>query len=309
MGRTHFTAVTTAPREDRAGRAIALMLSAYLCFTCVDVCAKWMVRAGVPPLEVVFIRYFGHMVFAAAIFIPTLGASFLRAKAPKLQIARAVVLLLSTVCNFIAVRYLPLSLTSAIAFTAPLWVCVLSIPLLGETVGRRRWAAVLLGFCGVLIATRPWSAQAHPAALLSVCAALMTALYVIATRKLAGVDSAATQQFWSAALATLCVAPFAFGGWAWPSSPSVWFAMLAIGVIAMTGHQMLTIAHRFAPASTLAPFVYSQIFTMNAASWLVFDQPPTIWVGVGAAVILGSGLYIWLRERHLARREAQGRTP
>ena len=119
MGRTHFTAVTTAPREDRAGRAIALMLSAYLCFTCVDVCAKWMVRAGVPPLEVVFIRYFGHMVFAAAIFIPTLGASFLRAKAPKLQIGRAVVLLLSTVCNFIAVQYLPLSLTSAIASTAP----------------------------------------------------------------------------------------------------------------------------------------------------------------------------------------------
>ena len=99
----------------------------------------------------------------------------------------------------------------------------------------------------------------------------------------------------------MCIAPFALGGWVWPTDASGWFAFGLIGVAALTGHQFITTAHRFAPASVLAPFSYFQIIFMTASSWLIFNQPPEIWLYIGAPIVIASGLYLWLRERQLAR--------
>lgn len=288
-----------APIEERRLLGIGFVLVGYLMFTVIDSCAKWLSGHGMPTTEVVFVRYAGQLLLVSALFLPTRGVELVRTSNWKLEVARGLCLLGSTIFNFFAITFLPLTVTASIAFTMPLMLCALSIPLLGETVGWRRWLAILIGFVGVLIIVQPGSAAFHPAVMLSLVGALFTALYMLLTRKLAGIDSTTTQQFYAALVATLCIAPFAFGGWIWPADPAGWFAFVMIGAAALIGHQFLTIAHRFAPASVLAPFGYFQIIFMTTSSWLIFNQPPDIWVFVGAPIVIGSGLYIWLRERKL----------
>ncbi|MGB0087829.1 MAG: DMT family transporter [Rhodomicrobiaceae bacterium] len=292
--------MSIAPIEDRRLAGIALMVAACLFFTGIDSCAKWLVLDGMPPLVVVFARYAVHMLLAFALFLPSRRLMLFSTGRPWLEAARGFSLLGSTVCNFIAVQFLPLTLTAAIFFTVPLWICLLSIPFLGEHVGMRRWTAIVTGLGGALIATRPWSADFHWVVFLSIGSAIFTACYAILTRQLAGVDSTATQQIYAAVLATLGVAPMALIDWHWPVAGIDWFAFGVIGFFGWSGHQLLTVAHRYAPATTLAPFLYVQMLFMIASSWLIFSTPPDVWVLVGAAIVLVSGFYVWLRERKLA---------
>ncbi len=289
------------PIEERRLTGIVFVLVGYFCFTIIDSCAKWLSLAGLPATEIVFVRYFGQLIFVSAIFLPSRGVEMVRTASPKLEIARALCLLGSTVANFFALRYLPLTITASIAFTMPLILCALSIPLLHEQVGWRRWMAIIVGFVGVLIIVRPGTDAFHPAMLLSLLGAIFTAFYMLLTRKLAGVDSAATQQFYAALVASLCIAGFAISGWTWPSDVAGWATFCGIGMAALVAHQFLTTAHRFAPASVLAPFGYVQIIFMTASSWLIFNQPPDIWIFIGAPIVIASGLYIWLRERQLSK--------
>jgi drug/metabolite transporter (DMT)-like permease len=276
------------------------MLVATIMFTGIDTCAKWLVEAGMTPMAVVFVRYFVHMVLAVAFFLPSMRRELFTTQRPWLEVARGSALLVGTVLNFTAVKFLPLTLTSAIFFTVPLWVCALSIPMLGERVGWRRWIAILVGFCGALITTQVWSANFHWAAFLSIGTALCASFYAILTRKLAGVDSTATQQFYAAAVCSAGIAPMAFLDWQWPVTDIDWTVFALIGVFGWAGHHMLTLAHRYAQASTLAPFMYIQMFYMTASSWIIFHAPPSSWVVAGATLVLASGLFIWLREKQLS---------
>ena len=260
------------PIEERRLLGIGLVLVSYLLFTVIDSCAKWLSTAGLPTPEIVFIRYAGQLLLVSALFLPTRSSEVLRTRSWRLEILRGLCLLGSTVFNFFAITFLPLTVTASIFFTTPLILCALSIPFLAERVGWRRWLAIATGFVGVLIIVRPGTASFHPAVLLSLCAAALSAFYLILTRKLAGVDSTTTQQFYAALVATLCI------------------------------------AHRFAPASVLAPFGYFQIIFMTASSWLIFNQPPDIWIYVGVPIVVCSGLYIWLRERQLHKEVVTGVT-
>ncbi|HEY9012517.1 MAG TPA: DMT family transporter [Devosia sp.] len=290
------------PMEDRRLLGIGLVLFGYFCFSVIDSCAKWLMLRGLPPMEVVFVRYLGQFVLVLALFAPQQGpVALVQTKAPWTEVVRGLCLLGSTICNFIAITYIPLTVTASIGFTMPLILCALSIPILGEHVGWRRWLAILVGFVGVLIIVRPGTAAFHPAMLLSLLGVIFTAFYFLLTRKLAGVDSTTTQQFFAAGMATLCLVPFALGGWVWPSGPETWIPFVLIGAAALIGHQAITVAHRLAPASVLAPFNYSLIVYLTASSWLVFNQPPDIWIYVGAPIVMASGFYIWLRERQLVR--------
>lgn len=289
------------PIEDRRLLGISMMLVGYLCYTIIDSCAKLLSASGLPTMEVVFVRYAGQLILVLAIFLPREGKALARTRSLPLEVARGLCLLGSTVFNFLAITFLPLTVTSAISFTMPLILCALSIPMLGETVGWRRWAAIAVGFIGVLIIVQPGTEAFHPAVVLSLITAVFSALYNLLTRKLAGVNSTTTQQFYAAAVATLCIAPFAFGGWAWPTEWVGWSAFIGIGVAALIGHLFITTAHRYAPASVLAPFGYLQIIFMTASSWLIFNQPPDMWIFIGAPIVIASGLYIWLRERQLSK--------
>ena len=285
--------------EERRGLAVGMMLIAFACFTGLDSSAKWLVTTGMSPWAAVFARYAVHLAIVAALILPAKGLHALDSRAPMRETFRAVLLLAATVCNFIAVQYLPLTLTSTIFFTIPIFVCILSIPILGETVRARRWAAILVGFVGILIVTRPWTGTFHWAMALSIAAAVSASLYQIMTRLLAGVDSTNTQQLYAGLVATIGVAPMAWLHWQSPNGWLAWSLLVAMGVFGWFGHQMLTVAHRFAPASVLAPFVYVQLIYMTASSWIVFSQPPSVWILVGAPIIMASGFYIWWRERQL----------
>jgi len=287
------------PLEDKRGLAVVLMLLAFACFTALDSSAKWLVTTAMSPWAAVFARYAVHLVIVAALILPQQGWHSLDSKAPMHETLRALLLLGATVCNFIAVQYLPLTLTSTIFFAIPIFVTLLSIPILGETVRLRRWIAIAIGFAGILIVTRPWTATFHWAMIVSIAAALSASLYQIFTRLLAGVDSTNTQQLYAGLIATLGVAPMAYLYWQTPDTALAWGLFAAMGVFGWLGHQMLTVAHRYAPASVLAPFVYIQLIYMTASSWIVFHQPPTIWILAGAPIIIASGFYIWWRERKL----------
>ncbi|ARE42081.1 hypothetical protein RGUI_3940 [Rhodovulum sp. P5] len=287
------------PREDKTAAGVALMALAVCFFTCIDTSAKWLILAGLPTLQVVFVRYLVHWLLALTLYLPQEGAAALRSNRPWLQLLRSAFLLGSTVFNFSALKFLPITVTTTIMFAGPIAVTLLAIPLLGERVGIRRILAVCTGFMGVLVVIQPWGAAFHPAMFLSLAAMVSASMYFIMTRMLAGEEANSTQQIWSSGTAALALAPFVFGGWMWPDRAVDWVVFFAIGGFGAGGHIAATIAHRWADASLLAPMVYIQVFTAAIAGILVFATWPTVWTLGGGLVIIASGLYIWRRERRL----------
>ena len=287
--------------QDRRLYGIGLVLVTYFFFTICDTCAKWMALSGMPPAQVAFGRYLVQFAFMLGLALPQMGLGAFRTSRPVLQILRASGLLAMTAFNFFAVLYLPLTLTSSITFGMPLLITALSVPLLGEQVGWRRWMAIVVGFVGILIVVQPWSAEFHWAVFLSLGSITAGAFYFILTRKLTATESTMSLQLYAGMVGTVCLLPFALTDWVWPEGPMAWIIFLGVGLAAMTGHAISIIAHRYAPASVLAPFAYTQIVWMTLSSWLIFAQPPGMWLFVGGPVVIGSGLYIWLRERQLAK--------
>jgi drug/metabolite transporter (DMT)-like permease len=283
--------------SSRPLRGIVLMIAAFAAFAVLDACAKYLTRSY-GTVEIVFARYAISLAYVAGLLAWAGGIGSLRSRNLPLQVVRGGLLMAATLCNFVALQYLQLAQTSSIMFSSPLWVCALSVPLLGERVGPRRWLAVTVGFIGVLIIVRPGLAGFHWAMLLSIAAALMTALYLITTRKAAGYDPAETSLFYASLVGAVASAPFLPGHWILPDG---WgFAvMLLCGLSGGVGHHMVIEAHRLAPAPTLAPFLYTQIVWMTLIGFLVFGDLPDRWTIAGAAVVVASGLYLLYRERRL----------
>lgn len=284
--------------EDRPMAGILLILCAYLFFSFVDSGAKWLAIAGLPALQLAFMRYFSHLAISLFLVLKS-GAivdHFVSAR-PFLVVVRALLLVGSTVGNFFAIRYLPLTLTSTILFSAPIIICALSWPMLGERVGIWRWGAILFGFCGIVIAIRPFDESFHFAVFLSLASAICFALYSIITRKLSGTVAADTMQFYVGLVGAIALLPFAISEWKNPETTSQWFIMFGLGFFGWLGHQLLTRAHGFAPANMMMPFGYSFILYLTAWSYFLFDSLPDIWTISGAAMIVISGLVIWYRER------------
>ncbi|CAM9915874.1 MAG: EamA family transporter [Mameliella sp.] len=289
------------PREDRTASGVMMMMLAVVGFTCIDSSAKWLILAGMPALQVVFARYAGHFIVAVALYGSKEGRQAFVSNAPLRQLLRSFFLLGSTVCNFTALKYLPITVTTTIMFAGPIVVTLLAIPILGEKVGIRRIAAVCVGFLGVIVVMQPWGVSFHPAMFLSLTALTMAAFYFIMTRLLAGIEGNATQQIWSSGVAMLALFPFMLDGWVWPQG-SAWIAFFVIGIFGAAGHIAAVTAHRLADASILAPVIYIQIVLAAAAGIFLFDTWPTIWTLGGGAIIIASGLYIWQRERKVRGR-------
>ncbi|MBL4696868.1 MAG: DMT family transporter [Rhizobiaceae bacterium] len=286
--------------NNKLGLAVLLMLGAFFMFASMDTMAKYMVTHGLPAMQVVFTRYLAHFVIVVLFYVPSEGKGIFVSQTPKLQMLRGIALLGSTIFNFSALAYLPLTVTIAIFFTTPLVVCLMSIKILNETVGARRLTAVFVGFLGVLVITQVWSAEFHWAMLLSLAALLCASFYFVLTRKIAGNgDSNAVSQIYASGPSAIIVAPIAFYVWTSPSDPLLWVLLFLVGILGAIGHTLLTVAHRFAQASTLAPIVYVQIIYATVLSWLIFGAIPDFWTILGTAIIVGSGFYIWQRERKI----------
>jgi len=288
---------TIEPIAHEPVRGILLMVAAVCTFSLLDTTAKHLVQAY-PTGQVVWARYVGHVVLAAAILLPIHGRGLLVSQRPGLQVLRSLFLFGSTCANFAALQYLQLAETSSILFSTPFMVAMLAIPLLGENIGPRRWAAIAVGFCGVLIVIRPGLGLVHWAASLSLLCALSGACYQITTRKLAGVDRAVTTQFYSALVGALAITPLAPFVWQTPELKDA-ILMVCLGALGGFGHWLLILAHRLAPAPILAPFSYVQLLPMILLGYLVFGDFPDLWTLIGAGVVLTSGLYLLYRERRM----------
>jgi drug/metabolite transporter (DMT)-like permease len=275
---------------------IGLISLTYLCFALLDGSAKWLVQS-VPVLVVVWLRFLTHTLLASALLLPLRGAALVRTRHLRWHLLRGLMFCAMTGINFWALQYLMLTVTASIFFTVPILIALMSAPLLGEKLDARRWAAVLAGFAGVLVVVRPGSEAFHPAMLLSMMNAVIYSAFNLMTRKLAAYDSPETIQFLPALTASVVLAPFALASWQAPHGALEWTVLCLMGVFGGVGHYLLAMAHRYAPASTLAPFLYQQILYMAAFGYLVFGNVPDAGVWTGAAIVIASGLYLFGRER------------
>jgi drug/metabolite transporter (DMT)-like permease len=282
-------------RHRRTG--IALICAATLCFATLDACAKWLVRS-LPVVEVVWMRFALHVVLLSALLAPVHGRTLLRMRNVKLQALRGTMLGAMTGLNFWALQYLQLAETGAIQFSVPLLIALMSAWWLGERLDAHHWLAIAAGLAGVLLVVRPGSAAFHPAILLSVLNALLYAAFNLLTRRMVATETPASMQLVSAIIATLLIAPFALWQWRTPPDATTWGVMALCGLCGGLGHHAVAVAHRYATAAVLGPFLYQQIVYMTLWGWLLFGQVPDAAVVAGAAVVIGSGLYmLWIEMR------------
>jgi drug/metabolite transporter (DMT)-like permease len=292
------------PAQQRRQRltGIALMCGAVATFSCLDTTGKYLLQY-MDPLQIVWARYFGAFLLAFIFLNPITKPKMLTTTRPFMQVGRSALLLGSTALNFFALRYLQLDEALAILFSTPFLVALLCGPLLGEWVGWRRWTAISVGFFGVLLVARPGFGGLHPAALLSLGSAVCYALYVISTRVLSHSDSSETTLFYSNLVGAVAMLPVIPLVWTTPNSVLVVGLMVLIGALGSGGHYLLIRGHRLAPASTLAPFIYTQMVWTTTLGFLVFGDVPHRWTIVGGLIVVSSGLYLLNRERKVGKVE------
>jgi drug/metabolite transporter (DMT)-like permease len=293
------------PRERL--KAIGLMVLATICFALLDSTAKYLVTLeAVPVAQVTWLRFVGHVAFSAMVLWPFALRPSLRSAKPVLQVLRSVIMIVTTGFNFIALKYLQLDQTITIFFLAPLLVALLAGPLLHEWVGWHRMMAIIAGFIGVLIVMHPGFGALHWAMLISLIATLGYALYNLSTRYLASYDPPEVTQTYTPLAGAILLMPFALADWQPPQNAGMWVLLASLGLWGGLGHWFLILAHRLAPASALAPFIYLGLIWMSFAGFLLFGQMPTLWTLSGAGVVILSGLYLFARERKVLGAMATG---
>lgn len=274
---------------------IALVTVTTLMFAVLDTSAKWLVQT-VPVLQVVWLRFVFHALLTTAIFMPSMGVGLFKIHNPRLQLLRGVMLALMTGLNFFALQYLQLAETGAVQFSVPILIALISALWLHEKLDLKKWLAICMGFAGVLVIIRPGSNGFHPAILLSIMNALLYAAFNLMTRRLAGSDHPISTQLASAMVPTVVLAPFAIWYWQTPDSWQVWCVLVLAGLTGGLGHSASALAHRYATAAVLGPFLYQQIIYMSFGGWLIFGQIPDAAVVLGAGIVVLSGLYLLWRE-------------
>ena len=292
-----FTEPEISPRQNNAAVGIFLMLSAWGLFAVVDTSAKSLVLASISTVQVVFMRYavqFGCSLIGAAGPFPVTRK--MGQKTFFLLSFRAILLVVCTFFNFIAIKYLPLTMTSAIMFSSPIIVASISMVFLRESVDVWKILAIFLWFVGVLVIIRPFDAHFHWAALLCVHNAIAISVFSLITRQLSGVVTASTMQFFAGGFGTIVFSPLVLIYWENPTSLISWVLMFFMGIVAWAGHEVFARAHLFSSAATLMPFSYSNIIFMTLASYFVFESRPDFLVFAGAFLIVFSGISIWWRE-------------
>ena len=275
---------------------IALVSLCYLLFSLLDGTAKWLV-ASVPVIVVVWLRFLMHAVFASALLFPLRGISLVKTSHWRWHALRALMFVLMTGINFWALQYLQLAVTSSIMFIVPIITALMAAPLLGERIDRGRWIAIVAGFAGVLVIVRPGGADFHPAMLLALVNATLYAMFNLMTRHLAAYDPPETIQYLPALGAAVLLTPFALVAWETPSGWVEWALACLTGALGGLGHYLLAVAHRSAPATVIAPFLYQQVLYYALFGYLVFGDVPAPAVWIGAAIVIASGLYLFARER------------
>jgi drug/metabolite transporter (DMT)-like permease len=280
---------------------IGLVSLCFALFTVLDGTAKWLVTV-MPVFMVVWLRFVTHAIFQGVLLFPIKGMALVRTRHLRWHLLRGAMFMLMTGMNFWALQYLQLTVTASIFFTVPIIIALYSARVLGEKLDAGRWIAIVAGFAGVLFIVHPWGADFHPAMILAIGNAVLYAMFNLMTRRLAAYDSPETIGYLPAVGAAIGLTPFAIAVWEWPEGALEWTLACLLGVMGGLGHYLLALAHRYAPSSVIAPFLYQQIVYMAAFGYLVFGDVPSRSVWAGAAVVIASGLYLFSRERNVAAR-------
>jgi drug/metabolite transporter (DMT)-like permease len=284
-------------REEGARRlrGILAMVGGTALFACGDVFAK-MLTGELPPLMIAWMRYAVFAGLMLAFVLATRGGSGLVSQRPLLQVVRGLGMLGSAIFFMSGLVFLPVADATAIFFILPILLTAFAVVFLGEPVGWRRWAAAMVGFCGVLIVMRPGTAAFQIASLFPILAALSWATAATITRFMSASDPPVTTLTYSAlvgfGIASLAVPFF----WVTPE-PHQWAIALAMGLVSSAGHGLVVLALRDASASLVAPYAYGQIVWAGALAFLAFGVIPDGYTILGAAIIGGAGIYISYRER------------
>jgi len=257
---------------------VSILLSSVI-FAPTSQTASKFLASDFPVLQVLFFRALGQTLWMALLFLPKHGIGVFKSSAPGLQLGRSALLFVSGIFWVKAIAVVPLATASAINFTAPLMVVVMSVFILGEKVGMHRWVAVGVGLIGALV--------------------FLFACYQIMTRKVASIDSAPTTTMFTVLVAlgvTAVLIPWNYIS-PEPGDYMVWIAFTANGLLGGLRHMFVVKAYAHAPASVVSPFFYCELVGVALLGFVVFGDVPDIWTWVGAGIIVCSGLYIAQRER------------
>ena len=288
-------AAAAAPGRVEIGRGIFYMLAAVAFFCAMDALIKRLV-ADFSPVQVMFFRNLFAFVPIAPFLLRDGGLVALRTKRLGAHLLRSFAGLASMVCFFTSFAVMPLADAVAISLSAPIFITALSVPLLGEQVGSRRWAAVLVGFVGVLVMVRPGGeAMMRWVALWPLAGAVLYALALIAIRHLGATERPATTAFYFTLVGTLATGlaqPFV-----WNTPGPLDLALLVmVGFLGGFAQMSMTQALRLAPAAVLAPFDYTALVFAILFGYVFWSEVPDLALLAGAAIVIASGLYIIHRE-------------
>ena len=282
------------------------MLASTIFFTAMTAMIRYL-SGSIDPLEIVFFRN----LFGLAVLLPWVmrhGMVSLNTRRLPLYSLRALVGLIAMSCWFTAISRMNLGDAVALSFTAPMFATVGAILLLGEIVRVRRWVAVLIGFAGAMVILRPGFAEIPPAAYLVLLSSMMMGLSVCLVKLLARTEQVIAIVFTMVLMLTpVSLIPALF---VWQTPDPIQFAwLLAIGACGTLGHICITRAFSMAEATAVLPYDFLRLPLMAVLAWLVFDQVLDGWTGLGAAIIIGSSLYIAHREAYTQRSPARPEPP
>lgn len=282
--------------HSTATRAIAVMLLAMFLFACMDATNKHL-SLSYAITQILWVRYLFFVAFALLVARRRMRLALaIRSRAFWLQTARSILLIGEIGTFIVALNYLPLADVHALAAITPLLVTALSVPILGERVGWRRWAAVAAGFAGVLIIVRPGFAEIDLRILLPLVAALLFALYQIMLRVAARHDPPETTLLYSAIVGAVVLS--ALGPFNWtPPDAEGWALLTLSGLLGAFAHFALIKALELGEASKLQPYGYTLMIWAAVIGLIVFGQFPDAFTVGGGVVIALSGVYAFYRER------------
>jgi drug/metabolite transporter (DMT)-like permease len=279
-----------ASRRAGHARGIAFLLVAIFCLGLMEVGVKILTET-LSVGQILWARFMFHLIGALPILIYLGLRSVARTDRPVLQCVRSLLQLLATLGIFLAIDRAPLAEAITVHYLSPLIVTALSVPLLAERVTLGRWFAVSLGFIGVLVILRPGFAGAHWGASFALISAVSYALFQITTRMLGFTDRPWTTMFYTpvvGAVVASIIVPFV---WVTPS-PHEWAILVALGLFAGIAHFMLIKAFQNAEASGLQPYNYAHIIWASLLGFIFFGSVPEVWTLLGAALIVGGGLFV-----------------
>lgn len=277
-------------------RGIMLMLLAYITFSCQDTLSKAMAGMGYQAVFIIWGRLLMQIILMTPLIVHQGGLSVLKTRHPGRQFLRGLGMLGAGVFFISGLHFLPLATMTAINFIAPFIVTIMSIVFLKEHVGPHRWAAIAVGFVGVLVIIRPGGQSFHPASLFAVAGAFSFSVAMITTRMVQRDDSSMTTLLLTALVGlagSSLLLPFF---WKAPTPMAV-LCLTAMAIGGTTGQWLLIRALRYAGPSVLAPYAYSQMIWSTSLGFIIWGEFPDHWTWVGAVIIVGCGLYVWYRER------------